>query len=186
MIDPDIKRFIQQEIRMHLNLITSGKAGTNTVHKEDIQERFPGMPTMAERPIMHPYGIASRAPQGTLQVTAQMGDHPGNVSVLGHRDKDRPDDLQSGESVLYSLGKFRVYARGDRLEIGKDGDNEVLPVGDTLLEFLVELLQLIVQHTHLGNLGYPTGVPQNAADFTQLQTENLDNEKILAKDGGRF
>ena len=74
----------------------------------------------------------------------------------------------------------------DSIKFGKDSDFEVVPVGETLKDFLVSLIELIVQHTHLGNLGYPTGVPQNAADFTQLQANNLDNEKILAKDGGRF
>ena len=186
MISPEERRYIREEIRRQIQIITAGETAGNDATTEDIGSQFPGMPTQTKRPLMHPYGLASRAPVGTKSVTAKVGDHPGNVMTLGHRDKDKPDDIEVGESCLYSSGKFRVYARGDKLVLGKDGDYEVLVVGETLLEFLKELIQLINTHTHLGNLGYPTGVPQNAADFTDLQAQNLDNEKILAKDGGRF
>ena len=185
MLDAETRRYISNEIRKQLQVITAGETVKNDTHTEDIGSLFPGMPTVTGRPLMHQYGVSSRAPVGTKSVTAKVGDHPGAAITLGHRDKDKPN-VEEGETKVYSVGKFTLYVAKDSIKFGKDSDFEVVPVGETLKDFLVSLIELIVQHTHLGNLGYPTGVPQNSADFTQLQANNLDNEKILAKDGGRF
>lgn len=185
MTDPEMKRFIRKEIERAMKVITSGASGDTTMSTEDIQSLMPGMPTIPARPIMHPYGFASRAPNGMISVTAQQGEHPGNKLTLGHRDKDAPQ-VDEGESVQYSQGNFQVVVKKGEIFVGKGGDLEHMVVGETLKQVLISLITKINAHTHLGNLGYPTGVPQNVADFTQIQTENLDNDKILAKTGGRY
>ncbi len=185
MMTPEMKKFVIDEVRRQLRVITSGAAGETTMSTEDIQSLLPGMPTIPARPIMHPYGFASRAPNGMISVTAQQGEHPGNKLTLGHRDKDAPS-VDAGESVQYSADGYRVVVKNSEIYVGKGSDLEHVVVGETLKAVLISLITTINAHTHLGNLGYPTSVPQNAADFTQIQTDNLDNDKILAKDGGRF
>lgn len=186
MTDSDIIRFIRKEISRQVNVILSGNAGNNTEQTEDIQEMLPGMPTQTLRPVMHPYGYVSRAAQGTVQVTGRMGEHTVNRMVLGHRDKDRPTDLSTGESIMYSSGKYQFRVENGQIMVGKDGDFEPVVMGETLRQFLITLLDLIITHRHLGNLGFDTSPPRNFEDFLELREENLDNEKILAKDGGRF
>lgn len=187
MIDSEIQRYIQQEVKRQVHVILSGAAGTNSaVITETIKSLYPGMAEIPDRPIMHPFGIASRAPADTISVTARQGDHPGNVLTLGHRDKSRPTDLGDGESVLYSKGDFRVVARNGGLYVGKGTTYEEVVVGETLRTLLIGLIDAIVAHTHMGNLGYPTGKPLNASDFNTLKSSNLSNSKILAKNGGRF
>lgn len=192
---PEIKRYIQMEIRKQMRVITSGAAGTTTMTSEDIQSLMPGMPTIPARPIMHPFGFASRAPQGLISVTAQVGEHPGNKMTLGHRDKSAPALLE-GESVSYSAGGYRVAVKNGEIFVGKEsGGLEHMVVGETLKAMLISLITAINAHTHefqyLPGPG-PTPVPgttdppMNAADFTQIQTDNLDSDKILAKDGGRY
>lgn len=183
--DPEIRRMIAKEIARQLKIITSGAAGTNTMSTQDIQSLMPGMPTLPARPIMHPFGFASRAPAGLIAVTAQQGEHPGNKLTLGHRDKDAPA-IDVGESVQYSVGGYQICVKNGEIFVGKSGDLEHMVVGETLKSFLIALVTAIKTHTHLGNLGYPTGVPQNVVDFTQAQTNFLDNNKILAKNGGRY
>lgn len=185
MIDPEMRRQLHIEMAKMARVILSGSAGTNTMITENIENLYPGMGTITERPIMHPYGFASRAPAKTIQVTARQGEHIGNMVVLGHRDSAKPD-VEVGESVAYSMGGYEVYIRNGKITLAKDGDEETAVVGDTLSTFLKALLDAIIAHTHTGNLGYPTGAPLNSITFTQLKTENLDNDKILAKDGGRF
>lgn len=180
-----MRRFIVREIRKQIQIITSGEAGETTMLTEDIANLYAKMPTITKRPVMHPYGFASRAPKGTLSITAQQGDHPGNKMTLGHRDGNKPA-VDEGESVQYSFGGYRVVCKNGELFVGKGTDLEHMVVGETLKAFLIALIQHIVVHTHIGNLGYPTGTPQNAADFTDLETSYLDNDKILAKDGGRY
>jgi len=186
MITPEIKRFINLEIKRQVNIIMSGTAGATSQHTETINDLYPGMGEIPDRPIMQPYGFASRAKEGTVSVTARQGDHPGNVVTLGHRDKDKPADLDAGESSVYSSGKFEVRVLNGQIQVGKNGDFETVVVGDTLKTLLISLIDTIVQHTHLGNLGYPTGFPQNAAAFNILKANTLSNDKILAKDGGRY
>jgi phage gp45-like len=184
-MDPEMRREIAREIKKQMQLLFSGEAGVTTMLTEDIANLYPGMPTITARPISHPYGFASRAPSGTLQIVGQQGDHPGNKVVLGHRDADKPA-VDVGESVQYSLGGYRVVCKNGEIFVGKGEDLEHMVVGETLKQFLISLVSHIVAHTHLGNLGYPTSPPQNAADFTSDQTNFLDNDKILAKDGGRY
>lgn len=182
---PEMRAYVRDEIRRQLKVITSGSAGTTTMTTETIENLMPGHPGIPDRPIMHPYGFASRAPNGMISVTAQQGEHPGNKLTLGHRDKDAPA-LDEGESVHYSVGGYAIFVKNGEIFLGKNGDLEHMVVGETLKAVLIALITAINAHTHLGNLGYPTGVPQNVADFTDIQTQNLDNDKILAKDGGRF
>lgn len=185
MIDSEVRAFIVREIQRHMQIIGSGTAGNTTMTTEDIQTFMPGAPTVPARPVSQPFGFASRAPQGMLSVTAQQGEHPGNKVTLGHRDKDAPE-VAEGESVIYSKGGYRMVVKNGELFVGKGTDLEHVVVGETLKAFLIGLVDAIIAHDHLGNLGFPTSVPRNNATFTQLKTDNLDNDKILAKDGGRY
>ena len=187
MIDSDLRRFIIQEIRRQVHVIMSGSAGTNTAFVETIDNLYPGMPSYPDRPIMHPYGVVSRAPAGTISVTARQGDHPGNVLVLGHRDKNRPTDLAVGETSVYSFGKYQVRVLNGQIQLGKDGTFETMVVGDTLKEFLIALLDSLIAHTHItSSPGAPTSVPINVSEFIQEKANYISNDKILSKDGGRF
>lgn len=190
MIDADIKKFIREEIRRQVMVILPGSSGENDQQSETISQMYPGMADQPARPVMHPYGFVSRAAQGTIQVVGRNGDHPANRMVLGHRDKNRPSDLSSGESAVYSFGKYQVRVKNELLEIGKDGDFEPMVMGETLRDFLIEFINLYLAHSHVTTApGYLTTVPADAANVLatqQLKANNLDNDKILAKDDGRF
>lgn len=186
MLDSEIKRAIHDEIKKQLRVVLYGAVGNPTVNDETIENMYPGMPNQPERPLVGPYGLASVAPEGTIQVVARIGDHPANTVVLGHRAKDRPEILEEGETAVYSLGEYRLVVKNDKLYLGKGEALEEMVVGETLRQFLIELVNLIIAHTHLGNLGYDTSPPKNFADFLTSRTEYLDSSKILAKDGGRF
>lgn len=185
MIDPDIRKFISDEINRHMHIITSGSAGATTKNTETINSLYPGMSSFPDRPISHPYGFVSRAPQGMISVTAQQGEHPGNKLTLGHRDKDAPD-ISEGESRMYSVGGYNIAVKNGEIFVGKGEELEHMVVGETLRDFLIAVLDAIIIHQHIGNLGVPTSAPTNAATFTSLKAQNLTNDKILAKDGGRF
>lgn len=186
MTDSEIIRFIRKEIQRQVNVILSGKSGNNTIETEDIQEMLPGMSTQPLRPVMHPYGFASRSSPGTVQVTGRMGEHTVNRMVIGHRDANRPTDLDAGESVVYSSGKYQIRVENNQIMVGKDGTYEVVMMGESLQAFLISLLNLIITHRHLGNLGFDTSPPTNASSFLELREDNLDESQMLAKDGGKF
>lgn len=174
-MDAETIRFVREEIRRQLNIILPGTAGKTSVSTETINDLYPGMPSIQERPIMHPYGLVSRAPQGTLNVTGRMGDHVGNRMVLGHRDKNRPS-LEEGEVILYNEFGQQIYLQDGEIHIGSKTAASPFVLGDVLNAFLKDLLTDIVAHTHAA----PGAPPTNAADFTTLKSENLDNDAILS------
>lgn len=179
-------RFIREEIRKQMNIILNAETGVTDSQTETIQKLFPGMPNIDTRPVVHPYGLVSRAVQGVISVVARVGDHFGNRMVIGHRDNARPSDVDEGETIIYSVGDYRVKVSKTQILVGKGTDYEPVMVGETTRQFLISLVQLIVEHTHLGNLGIETSIPLNNEEFLQLEEENLDNSKILAEDGGRY
>lgn len=176
---------INLEIARQLNLIFNGLTQNATKFTEDIASAVPGMGTIENRPLVQPFGFHGMAPDNTLNISARIGAHPGSMYILGHRDSNRPD-IFSGESVIYSVAGYRVRVFSDRVGIGKltDGEDvfETMVVGETLTAFLIALLNLIETHTHSA-AGTP---PSNATSFATLSNANLQNGKILAKDGGRF
>lgn len=186
MDDANLRRYIEQLVRQQVNILLGGTAQNGLIDREDIVEMYPGMPTQLARPTVRPYGLASRAPAGTRQITGRVGENTGARAVLGHLDGARPAGLAEGESVLYSRDGYRVRVRNGEIQVGKGDTYETVVVGDTLKALLIALLDFYVQHKHIGNLGYYTSQPDNAANVQQLKTENLDNDKILAKDNGRF
>lgn len=183
---PELRRMIRDVVLQEMDVILSGTAGSNTVEKENIDNMYPGMPTISDRPVAHPYGFASRAKKGTIQVVGKQGEHRGNRVVLGHRDVNRPSDLAEGESVMYSMGDYRIKIFKDKAMVSKGTDYEHMVVGDTLLEFLMMFLDLFINHSHIGNLGFPTDMPVNKTQAIQAKADYLTNNKILAKDGGRY
>jgi phage gp45-like len=178
----EIRRLIRKEIQLQMNVILSGQAANASNITEDIQALFPGGTGIVARPVMHPYGFCSLAPDGTIQVVARQGEHFANRVVLGHRAADRPTDLESGESVQYSVGGYQVRVQNGAIMIGKDGVYETMVVGNTLVVFLTALLQELAIHTHAA----PGAPPTDAEAFTEMKTQYLDSNGILAEDNGRF
>lgn len=137
-----IKRFVRDEIKRQLNIILTAQAGSNDNETETIENLFPGSPSIPERPVMHPYGFASRAPSKTLSVVAKHGADPSNRMILGHRDKNRPTDLEAGEAIIYSEDGNRiklgsgVTATNDNGSFKLDADgNWIYEAGTTTAKF---------------------------------------------------
>lgn len=117
MNDVEIRAMIKEEVnKMVSGIILNGQAGATTVDVEDIDNMYPGMPTVTKRPVVHPYGYASRAPRGVLSVIARIGEHFGNRYILGHRDNKKPQ-LNEGETAVYSLGGHLLKVSNDQIEI---------------------------------------------------------------------
>lgn len=182
MTDAEMMRFIREEIKKQLNVILSGKAGTNTIQTEDIEEMFPGMPTIPGRPIMHPFGISSRAPRGTIQVTARAGEHTGNRMVLGHRDKSRPA-CQAGELVLYNAHGQQIRLENGEIKIGSASSSEPFVLGLVFQKFAQDLLTMFKDHKHMVTApGAFTAAldPATIQKEIELKASPIDDKAILS------
>lgn len=173
MVDSELLRAVKQEIARQVNIILSGTAQGNTLDTEDIGDLYPGMATMTGRPIMHPYGMVSRAPQGTISVVARQGEHPGNRLVLGHRDAAKPT-VEEGEVKLYNAQGEIIYLKDGEIsltstaiKLGSEDSDNPLVLGDDLQALLSDVLgQLKILSDHVSTLAtdvsshqHPTAAP---------------------------
>jgi len=180
MNDADLKRWVREEIQRQLIVIQNGQAGENTSMTETIENLYPGSPSIPERPVMHPFGFVSRAKRGVLSVIGKIGADPSNRMTLGHRDSKRPE-VEEGESGIYSSEGYELRAMLDGLRVVKGDQKYALLLGDEVITFLGKLIDVLVIHTH----GPPGTPPSNAADFTQLKTDDLAGTTLLStKEGG--
>lgn len=187
MNDSELKRFIKQEISNQVRVILSGQSGGSaTVEDETIDNMLPGSPSIPKRPVMHPFGFASRAVKKVISVVARQGDGPTNRLVLGHRHSGRPADLKEGESTMYAWDEtklaYQIRAALDGIYVMSPGGKKLgLLIGDDTIAVLVKLLDAIIAHTH----GPPGTPPSNAADFTAIKTNDLAKKTLIStKEGG--
>ena len=96
------------------------------------------------------------------------------------RDNIRIQNENSGASVtLKSNGDIVIHSKED-IKIGSDDATEPVVLGERLKSVLETLIDQIVSHTHIGNMGAPTSPPVNAAGFTSLKAGTISNKDILA------
>lgn len=176
-MDGEAIRFIREEVRKQVNIILNGQAGNNDQFSEDINNLYPGCPTIPLRPVMHPYGFGSRAPTGTLQITARNGEHPGNRLILGHRDANRPT-LNAGETILYNQFGQQIYLEDGKIHIGSKAAANPISLGDIVKKAMSDWLTEDIKQTHLGNLGFLTGPPTNAAKYAAIKASPVDDDAM--------
>lgn len=176
MNESEILTLIRREVAKQVRVILSGESDTNDQFSESIVSLYPGMPTISNRPVMHPYGFVSRAPQGTIQVTARQGDHPGNRVVLGHRAADRPTIAQ-GEVAIYNQFGQVVYLKNGKVLLGSLTASQPYVLGTVISSLLGSLLQELSTHTHPS----PGAPPTDAAAFVSMKSQNIDNGAILSQ-----
>lgn len=152
---PEMRREIRKEVAKQVYVILAGMVGTNTNQTEDILSTYPGAPPIPSRPVMHPYGIVSRAPTGTIQVVSRVGEHPGAKMVMGHRDANRPN-VNQGETQLYNQFGQAIYLKNGEVCIGIAEANDPVLLGNENVAFFKNFMTLFMNHTHIGNLGAPT------------------------------
>lgn len=186
-MDPQLMRFIREEIKKQINVVVTGQTVSADTETATLQNIFSGMDPVTDIPVAHPYGFCSKAIMGALTVTLRVGDHPGARMVALHRDNNRPTDLSTGESVMYSSTGHRFYAGLSGCFIGSKDAANPLVLGDVLKTYLNEIytaLQELYNAVILGTTaltstpGNPTfpnpGVAANlSADLLTLTMKKL-------------
>jgi hypothetical protein len=125
---------------------------------------------------MHPYGIVSRAPEGTNSVAARMGEHASNRMIIGHMDNARKDiSLNEGEVVFYNKHGQQVRLEQDKINLGKSADEPVV-LGNVLVELLGEILDILINGNSVltttpGNPSAPN--PLIASQLTAFKSQYL-------------
>jgi phage gp45-like len=124
MITPDVARLIHEEVEKYLQIFFNGRTVNSTRTTEGVSNMLPGQDVVPKRPIMRPYGLTSRATDGTGNTVARIGNHPWGVVVLGHLDQNQPD-CQTGETVLYNAFGNKVSLKSSEVLIETSGGTSV-------------------------------------------------------------
>lgn len=174
MMDAHDWAMVRKEIARACSVILHGRTAETQVDDapstESVDDCPPGAPTIEGRPVMHPYGLASRAKANTTAVIARVGDHPANKMIIGHRDKDRPALENEGDVALYDMHGNVLMLRdtdpyidtGDRKFSvgGKDLGDDLLGAIAALVKQELEALRSTINtnKTIYGALTMPSGM----------------------------
>lgn len=94
-----------------------------------------------------------------------------------------PLQALDGHLVLRSLAGKKAWVTSDTnvfLSRGDTAPTERLVLGDTFKTAYSKDLDETAKHKHIGNLGYLTMVPDNAAEFTTLKASPVDDAEMLS------
>ena len=104
------------------------------------------------------------------------------IKRLTSKEDKIPVNVINGDAVLKALAGKKTWITGEKVNLTK-GDaqpTENLVLGQVFKTAYSEDLDETSKHKHIGNLGYFTAVPDNAAKFSALKADPIDNEGVLS------
>lgn len=105
------------------------------------------------------------------------------IKRLTSKEDKIPLQAVSGDSVVKALAGKRTHVLSDtQILLGRGGDDpdEPLVLGNIFKTAYSTDLDQTAKHKHIGNLGYITSVPDNAAQFLSLKESPVDDNAMLS------
>ena len=102
---------------------------------------------------------------------------------LTSREDNIPLGVEDGRLTMRSLEGKKIFLSSDteiNLVRGDQPGSEPLVLGGVFREAYSQHLQVDSTHTHIGNLGYATAPPTEAADYVAIQTSPVDDDAMLS------
>jgi len=177
MSESEMIRFIRQVIREEFAPIAMAQIISNADQMRTTFQRTSSDSQFPNARNIQPFGFSSRAPVGTDALSVPIGNNPTHVNVVGHFDANRPA-VSDGEVMIYNEFGQQVYLKDGSVHLGISTAAHPVPLGDVLKTALDNLLIAILAHTHVGNIGYPTGTPINAADFESIKASPIEDNTM--------
>jgi hypothetical protein len=179
MVESEIKALIRKEVRQALAPILMALVVSNEDSNRSTVQRMPSEPAIGNLRNIQPYGYSSRAPVGTTCLATPVANDPTHLNMLGHFDSNRPT-TEDGETLIYDAYTHIIYLSQDKMQFGSKASANPMMLGDIVQSCLSQFLELVANHTHVGNLGYATSVPQTQEDFLNLKASPVDNSDIIS------
>ena len=122
-------------------------------------------------------------------------DEDGNTNIILPDTTKEFNFYNNGEKLIFSTKKdFNIESREEHINIkSKKSTNmqckelkignadDVAVLGNQIKTLLIQLINIVLGHTHLGNLGTPTVInPTDVPLFNNLLTTFLNNDAILS------
>lgn len=149
MNDGEIISIIKSEIRKHMTMFFSGLVDSNTNMAESVTQLYGQQDTNVNIPNVRTFGIASRAPEGTIAAVAKTGMDPRSKIIIGHVDQ-KPPAMNAGETVLYDAYGHEIRIEQKAMKFGSANSNSPMVLGDVLQEYETEVLNAVLQAAQIG------------------------------------
>ena len=180
MTESEIIKLIKNTVRTELAQTLLGFiTETNDAYTTSIR-RFSTDSEIGNLRIIRPYGMASRAPAGTGTVVHPVNGDPSHLLSLGDYDSITRPNCNSGESALYDAYGHIVYLSQSKMQFGSESSANPMILGDIVQTLFENILDAIANHNHIGNLGFSTSPPINAATFESLKSSPVADGTILS------
>jgi hypothetical protein len=101
---------------------------------------------------------------------------------LTSKEDKIPVQALAGHTVVKALAGKKNFINSDtEINLTREGPgNERLVLGDTFKTAYSEHLGIDEIHTHIGNLGYPTFPPDQAAQYAAIKASPVDDALMLS------
>ena len=177
--DAEVREIVKREIREALAPIMMGFIVSNeNVQRATIKRMSMEGPIPNARSIQ-PFGFSSKAPVGTEGLMVPVNGDPTHVNMVGHFDKHKPE-VNEGESAQYDEFGHLVYLSESMMQFGSKNSANPMMLGDVVQQLFSNMLELIANHVHIGNLGYPVGAMSTKAQLTELKASPVDDGAIIS------
>jgi len=180
MEEYEIIRLIRQVIKQELAPILMGSVVSNESSSRSTIQRFATESPIGNLRSIQPYGVSSRAPAGTQGLIVPVRSDPTHLNLVGHFDEGKPT-TNDGETILYDAYGHVIYLSQTKMQFGSKSSAQNMVLGQIFkTAFAKALLDQLQLETHTGNLGYPTSVPNNAAQYLEIENSPIDDNAILS------
>lgn len=179
MTESDIIKLVKRTMREQLAPILMGIVVSNESQNRSSAQRFDTDSPISNLRNIQPFGFSSRAPKGTPGLVVPIAGDPTHLNLVGHFDEGRPSG-SDGETLFYNAFGQLIYLSNGKIQVGSKASAENMVLGQVFKSMMDTLLVAIKTHTHVGNLGYSTSPPENAADFDAIKASPVDDGAILS------
>lgn len=179
MTESEIRKLIRQVVQETIAPILLASV---TKNENSLRTNFKYFASAGEIPDVRniqPFGVSSRAPVGTNALVVPIDGNQTHLVIVGNHDADKPT-TDDGETILYDAYGHVVYLSQTKMQFGSKTSSENMVLGKVFKQFADNLLTALQAETHLGNLGFPTSPPVNAATYAALQTSPIQDDAILS------
>lgn len=107
--------------------------------------------------------------KGGLKVTTDGKND--SVKIVTKGGATASVDGKTGEIALKDNGTGALKIKESKVALGASSAELLQEFSDTLQKFITFMQNIDALHTHTGNLGYPTSLPTETAQFIQLATD---------------
>lgn len=180
MTDGEIRALIRREIREALTPIMMGFIESNESVQRSTIRRMSMEGAITNVRSIQPFGFSSKAPPKTEGLMIPVNGDATHINMVGHFDKDKPSVQTDGESLMYDSFGHMVYLSEAMMQFGSKNSANPMMLGDIVQELFSTMLELISNHVHIGNLGYPVGAMSTKSELVQLKASPIDDGAIIS------